>query len=321
MISTSPTAVRNCVTIADAPGQRPPDSHPSLGDDMGYDDPGDSPTDGDDLHSPEAMSDIHRSRLGHDLHHNDKYRQPTSRASPYSYPSHDSRSTSTHEPRVSYDASLGGRQEGSYGQQAHTSTLHYTYPSAQSNGHSQTQSMNTFSQSSLDTRSDWNLRPSPWLGTEQSQDRSFTALSAPKAERPLTSPSWNRSSLPSSNPAPSSLTLPTLSSPFFPTDTSHPLSPQSSSQSISTSYGSSHMHSPSLAGREFGHHEISISPGPPLSIAPQYHSGSDRSGLMHVPRHWEGPRALPPISNYSQLHPPFSPLSASGGQQAYWAKD
>ncbi|KAG6853836.1 hypothetical protein C0991_000950 [Blastosporella zonata] len=305
----------------DGPGQRPPDAH-SVGDDAGFDDPGDSPTDGDDLHSPDTMTDLHRTRFGHDLLRSEKFRQPVSRSSPYSYPSHDSRS---HETRPSYETSVGGdrmRQGEPLGHQPHTGSQSYSYVSTQGNGRAQAQPMSAFNGNSLDSNGDWNLRPSPWLGPEQTQDRDFAPLSAPKAERPIMPPSWHGSSIPSLNPASApSLTLPTLNSPFYPTDSSQSLSPPSNSHSISPSSYSSHMHSPVLVGRDFGHHHLSLSPTLSISSQP-YHTGTERTGLAQVPRQWDQvPRGLPPISNYSQLHPPFSPLSSSGGQHGFWSKD
>ncbi|KAG6873054.1 hypothetical protein C0995_003534 [Termitomyces sp. Mi166 len=301
----------------DAPGQRPPDTHPSFSEDVGFDDTGDSPT--DDSYSSEVMSDIHRARLGHEMYPNDhsKSRHGNIRASSYPYPSFDSRSSSGHENHTMYDTVVSGDhvlQDGSLEQ-----STHFSYVSAQPHGRAQTQSMLVFPQNFLNNDGNWTPSSNPsssWLGPEP-QSRNFS-LSALKTHRSAHSSEDVLS--------PSPLPLPTLSSPFFPDDSSQQLSPPALMNSISpSSYNPSHIPSPILVGREFGQHDVSLSSGVPNTGQP-YNVERNINGLMYAPgpqRQSGGPRGLPLISDYPQLQtqPSFSPHLSLGNQQEYWPKD
>ncbi|KAG5719365.1 hypothetical protein E4T56_gene13496 [Termitomyces sp. T112] len=308
----------------DAPGQRPPDTHPSFGEDVAFDDAGDFPTERDDFHSSEVVSDIHRTRLGHDMHLNDhsKLRHAINRASPYPYPSLDPRSSSGHENHFLYEPVIS--EDHVLQDESLEQSPCFSYVSAQSHGRAQTQSMLIFPQNSLNNNDgNWNpssTRSSSWLGPE-SQSRNFS-LSALKTHRSAQPPGNAHSSPP--------LTMPTLSSPFFPNDPPQQLSPAGLTHSISPSYNPNHLPSPILIGREFGQHDVSVS-----SISPntsQLYPNAERNinvnGLMYAPgpqRQSGGPRGLPLISDYSQLglesQPPFPPHSNLNSQQGYWPKD
>ncbi|KAG6879194.1 hypothetical protein C0992_004497 [Termitomyces sp. T32_za158] len=306
----------------DAPGQRPPDTHPSFSEEVGFDGVGDSPTERDDFHSSEVMSDIHRTRLGHDIHLNEhsKSRHAIARASPYPHLSLDSRSAG-HENHLMYESAVGGDHvfhDGPLEQPAH-----FSYISAQSHGRTQTQPMLIFPQNTFNNDGNWepsSTHSSSWVGSEP-QGRNFS-LSAMKTPRSAQSPGNVLS--------PPPLTLPTLSSPFFPDDSPHQFSPPALAHSISpSSYSPGHISSPILVGREFGQHDISISSvGVPNPGHPYPHSNAERNinGLMYVPgpqRQSGAPRGLPILSDYSLLasQPTFSPHSDSGIQQGYWPKD
>ncbi|KAF5371396.1 hypothetical protein D9615_009677 [Tricholomella constricta] len=313
----------------EVPGLRPSDSQSPLDarDDMGFEDAGDSPTDGEDISAPDTiMPELHRSRPSHDVHtHGDhpNYHPPPSRASPYAYPSAGQPRSSVHENRLSYEPMGGGArilQENASGQSPHVGQQ-YTYMAAQSQSRPQSQPVPIYGHSSVGGNTNWNLpsvRPSPWLGPAEPSERISLSLAAPKAHRPSASPTWQRSGHPSgANPAGSPL-LQTLSSPFFPSDAPPGcLSSLSHPQSVpSSSYSAGPMQPPLLVGREFDNPDLSLSPSLSNPAHP-YHSNAGRDGNLYAERQSGVPRGLPSISNYS-LSQPFTPSSGLGGPQGYW---
>ncbi|KAG6849184.1 hypothetical protein H0H93_010641 [Arthromyces matolae] len=286
----------------DSSGQRLLDTTSNLSDDLRFDHPGDSPPGGEDFRAS-GVSDLHRTRGDHDAHTVDhpKFRQPTVRASPYPYPSLDSRPANGHDnnnypvvggDRMLHDVSL-------------TPAAQYTYAPAQSHGRPHAHSTPVFHQNQVngDGMSNWH-RPASWLGAEQ-HDRGFH-LPTPKPHRSIHSPA-STSAL--STPG---LTLPTLSSPFFPdTATQPPLSPPNLSHSMPSSYGSSHMESPALAARDYSQHIMSQVP----SNGQGYHS-TGRDALIYPSPHSGGARD-PSIQDFS--HTPQ--YSAHQNSQGYWQKE
>lgn len=303
---------------------------PSPPDDTGFEDLGDSLTDGEDLKVSDSMSDIHRSRPSHDVHtypDQTKFRSTSTRAAPYTYPVHEHslRPSTVHENRLPYESSSGTDRI------LHdaSSTPHsqpYSYMSVQSQNRQQSQAIPMYAQSAVDSNQSWSLpsaRPSSWLGPSDQSDRSFASPPTAKVQRASTSPTWQRSNHQaniSTSSAP--LNLPTLSSPFFPVDSAQEaLSSSTLPQSIpSSSYTSGSMQTPLLVGREFDNTELSLSSSLSTAAHP-YHSNAGREGMMYGHREPGTPRGLPPISNYSQSLPSqFSTNSGLGGTQ-YWARE
>ncbi|KAG6827385.1 hypothetical protein H0H92_011983 [Tricholoma furcatifolium] len=305
----------------EAPGIRSTDTHIPHGEDMGFDDAGDSPTELlDDRHSPEVLSDIHLPRLSHEVHPNDhlKFRHPASRASPYSYPS-DSRASGLEN--IAYESVRSGSRayHPTLGQTNASASFHSYIPSQTQNGRSQPQRIPLFNQNSLNSNENWNMsppRPSSWIPPEQTHPHdSFAALTAAKVHR-LSSSSWHRPTQASGNALnPSSMTLPTLSSPFFPSDSPQHLSPPALSQSISApSYNHHHHIENQPATSRDLEHDAALLPVPLSNPASSYHSGTDRNVSV-------GSRTLSPLSHYSQIpSAQFPPHSSLNSQQGYWPK-
>ncbi|KAF8067046.1 hypothetical protein FPV67DRAFT_1497676 [Lyophyllum atratum] len=307
----------------DAPGMRSSDAH-SASEDVNFEDAGDSPTDAEDIQMPDSLSDIAQSCPNHEvLAYPDqtKFRPTSNRASPYAYPTHEHplRSNAVHENRQSYESSSGGDRmlhDTSTGQVSQS----YSYLTPQGQVRTQSRAIPIYAQTSASSTENWNLpsaRPSSWLGPSEQSDRSFSSHTTSKVHRTSISPTWQRMSA-SSLP----VNLPTLSSPFFPPDsTQESVSPSSHPQSITpSSYTSGSMQPPLLpVGRDYDTSQLSLSPSNP---AHPYHSNAGRDGMMYAHRQPGTPRVLPAISNYSQSQPSqFSTNSGLGDPQGYWPRD
>lgn len=297
---------------------------------------GESPIENEDAHVPDVI-DTHRPRLPHDVQtfndHN-KFRPSSSRTSPYAYTMQEPpfRSNSGHESRSSYNPSTGDRlpRESPSTSSPQMSLPHqYQYmpqshPQSHTQSHPQSHPSQMYSPEPVGSSDTWNIptvRTSSWLG---GADHPFTPHTAPKTRPPSTT-SWNRqtsstnSSLsPSQNQ--SNYGLPTLNSPFFPGQPPpEPLSTSSHSQPITLgTYNNMHTQ---LQGGEYNDHELSSSPSSSPNHTFPHNSGRDtqfysRHG-SYVPHSHRG---LPPISNYSQSHPPPPPSSALS-DQGYWPRE
>ncbi|KAG5644465.1 hypothetical protein DXG03_008366 [Asterophora parasitica] len=302
----------------DVSGMRPSDGHSPQDkrDDMVFDDIADSPTDGDDIHAPEVITDMHRARPSHDVQargDQPTYHPSSSRTSPYAYPpSEPSRRPSVHEDPSSYAVDSACHENPS-GQSPHA---RHKYPYIRAQSHIHTQYVPIY-QGSV-TTGNWNFRPSSWLGPTDQTDRTPSPLVAPKAHRPSTSPTWQRTHPTGHMSSGSPALLQTLSSPFFPSDASPgAASPLSHSQPM-TPAPYDPMQS-LMVGRELNDF-ATVSP----SLADpshSYHPDAGREGSLYAQRQPSTPRSLPPTSNYSLSQPAQFPPSADlGGLQGYWAQ-
>ncbi|KAG5651451.1 hypothetical protein H0H81_008609 [Sphagnurus paluster] len=334
---------------ADTTGLRPSEIPSTLDarDDTGFEDAGDSPTDAEDPQIPDSMSDVRRSRHGHDVQsygEHASYRTASSRASPYAYPSNEHAARShSREGRLPYESSGGARihQENATVQQQPPSQP-YSYLSIQGQARPSTQPIPVFGQQPQTTNNGsepWqSSRPSSWMGPGEPSERYASySSSPPRMQRPSVS-LWQRPSpsQPSGNVAPTStpLNLQTLSSPFYPNGESpHLLSPLTHSQPVPHSpYPvSGPIHGSPLVGRDFNSHELSVSPAPLSNNGNVHQSSTGRDGSIYTQRPHSSPREAPALSLYSQSQtPPFPPSSSLGGPQegeyvrltrSYWPRE
>lgn len=295
---------------------------------MGFEDVGDPPTDGEDRRDTrlDTRLDNYHSRPSHEVHpYSDqtKFRQTSSRASPYAYPANDPsiRGNGAHDNRMAYDSSGNERVlQGSPPSASPHVGQPFTYVSTSSHTR---QHNPIYGHNSASNNENWNLpsaRPSAWLPPPEHPDRSYTPLvDAPRVHRPSTSPVWQRSSHSAGNSAASSLHLPTLSSPFYPQSSHQSPVPTSSQHTAPSSYNPGQMQPPILSSREYDDQEIALSPSI-SNPAHSYQSSAGRDGIIYSQRQSGAPRGLPSISNYSQSQTSqYTPSSNSA--QGYWTRE
>ncbi|GLB41388.1 hypothetical protein LshimejAT787_0906030 [Lyophyllum shimeji] len=278
------------------------------------------------------MSDIHRSRPSHELRadpDHTTFPSTSTRVSPYVYPMQDNslRSGAVHESPLPYEPPSRSDQmlhDPSSVQVGHS----YSYVSVQDQSRQQTHAIPIYGQthSSVSSAQSWSLpsaRPSSWLGPSDQSDRSFASATTAKVQRSATSPTWQRSSHHTNVSATAApLNLPTLSSPFYPLDSTQDSLPSSSHPQslLPSSYSSSSMQHQLLPAREYDSAELSLTSSLSTTAHP-YHSNAGRDGMMYGQRQPGPSVGLPPISSYSQSLPSQFPTNPGSAPTQYWVRE